>query len=551
MKNKVFKLALTIFLAIGILFSLASSQDRYFEISKNLEIFTSLFKELNEYYVDEIDPNELMRVGIDAMLESLDPYTNFIAKADLDEYQLQTTGIYGGIGARIGNIGDFVTVTEPYEGFPAFKAGLRAGDEIHEIDGRSAKGLTSTQVSQVLRGQPGTDVKVKIYRAGSNETFETVITRGEVTLKNVPYYGVLKDGVGYIKLVNFAEKAGKEVEDALRKLKENPELKGVILDLRGNGGGLLHEAINVTNVFIERGVEVVSTKGKVRETNKKYMTLNKPVDTEIPLVILTDEGSASASEIVSGALQDLDRGVVIGQQTFGKGLVQITRPVAYNSRLKVTTSKYYIPSGRCIQAIDYSIKESGENGRYIPDSLRRVYKTQGGREVKDGAGIDPDISVEIPYMAHITQSLHLKNHIFNFSTNYFYQNKELRDGSQFTMNDEEFNSFISFLEGKDYDYVTNTEKIFEELKETAKDEDYYEAIESSLKDLEKNIQHDKDQDVYKHKDEIIRSLEVEIVSRYLFQNGRIESSLKQDLDIEQAIKVLGNKDKYNTILTKK
>lgn len=551
MKKRIFKIALVCTLAIGLLFTLTSSQDRYFEISKNLEIFTSLFKELNEFYVDDIDPNELMRVGIDAMLESLDPYTNFIAKADLDEYQLQTTGIYGGIGARIGNIGDYVTVTEPYEGFPAYKAGLRAGDEIHQIDGKDAKGLNSNQVSQVLRGQPGTDVKVKIYRPGTKETFETVITRGEVTLKNVPYYGMLKDGIGYIKLVNFAEKAGKEVEDALKKLKENPELKGVVLDLRGNGGGLLHEAINVTNVFIDKGVEVVSTKGKVRETNKKYLTLNKPIDTEIPLVVLVDEGSASASEIVSGSLQDLDRAVVIGQQTFGKGLVQITRPIAYNSRLKVTTSKYYIPSGRCIQAIDYSIKESENSNREIPDSLRRTFKTLGGREVKDGAGIDPDISVHIPYMAHITQSLHIKNHIFNFSTDYFYKNPTLRDGSKFTMNEEEYNSFIKFLEGKDYDYNTNTEKVFEDLKETAKEEEYFEAIAASLKELEKNIQHDKDNDVFKHQEEIKRSLEVEIVSRYLFQNGRIESGLKQDPDVEKAMEVLTDKSQYKTILAKK
>ncbi len=538
-------------LVIALIIPLSSSQDRYFEISKNIEIFTSLFRELNDHYVDDVDPNEIMRIGIDAMLSSLDPFTTYLAKADLDDYRLQTTGKYGGIGARIGKIDDYVTITEPYEGFPAHKAGLMAGDAIIEIDGKSAKGYDTQEVSQILRGQPGTDVKVKIYRAGTDETLDKILTRGEVKINNVPYYGMLNDKIGYIKLSNFAEKAGKEVGDALTKLKEENQIEGVVLDLRGNGGGLLHEAINVSNVFVDRGIEIVSTKGKIAETEKKYTTLNKPIDAEIPLIVLTDGGSASASEIVSGSIQDLDRGVVIGQQTYGKGLVQITRPVAYNARLKVTTSKYYIPSGRCIQAIDYSNRTLDERATKIPDSLRREFKTSKGRIVKDGAGIEPDLTTELEEIAHITRSLYRKDHIFRFATEYFFNNKELKNGAKFNLSEKGFEDFVAFLDGKDYDYETNTEKQLERLREIAENENYHEALSDAIGQLEEQMKHDKKRDLYKYKDEIIRSLEIEIASRYFYQKGRIESSLKDDIDVLKAIDIFTNKAKYIDILAVK
>ena len=534
-----------------VLVGLQSSQDRYFEISKNIETFNKLFKELNRYYVDDVDPTELMEVGIDAMLRSLDPYTVYLSGAELDNYRMQTTGKYGGIGARIGMLKEKVTVTEPYEGFPAFNAGLRAGDVIIEVDGKETEGFNTEDVSQILRGQPGTDVQVKVLREISGEKMDFTITRGEVHIDNVLYFGMVNEDVGYIKLTNFSEKAGVEVANAFSALKEENDIKGVILDLRGNGGGLLHEAVNITNVFIDKGIEVVSTKGKIEEQDKSYKTLNKAVDTELPLVVLTDGGSASASEIVSGSIQDLDRGVVIGQSTYGKGLVQITRPLPYKSKLKVTTSKYYIPSGRCIQSIDYVNRSLDEVALEMPDSLRVVYATKNGRKVLDGAGIDPDVELEIDAIANVSRSIIRKNHVFNYATKYWNENKELRDGTKFEMNEDEFNVFAKFLEGKDYDYTSRSEKKLEELKSVSKDESYFAAIESTMEELEAQIKSDKANDLVKNKEEVMRILELEIVSRYSFQKGRIENSLTDDPEVLEAVKVLIDGAKYGQLLTSK
>lgn len=542
--------AIIFLVAIGLFFSLQSGQDRYFEISKNIETFNMLFKELNRYYVDDVDPSELMEIGIDAMLRSLDPYTVYLSGAELDNYRMATTGQYGGIGARIGMMDDNVVVTDPYEGFPAYNAGLRAGDIITEVDGKSTKGYDTEEVSQILRGQPGTDVVVKVNRSVSNETMELTITRGDIVIQNVPYFGMVEEGVGYIKLTNFAENAGKEVGDALSALKEEHKLSSVILDLRGNGGGLLHEAVNVTNVFVDKGVEVVSTKGKETDNDKSYKTLNKAVDSEIPLVVLTDGGSASASEIVSGAIQDLDRGVVIGQRTYGKGLVQITRPLPYKSKLKVTTSKYYIPSGRCIQAIDYVNRHLDERAKELPDSLRRAFKTQTGREVLDGAGIDPDVTTEIETISNVSRSLINHNLIFNYATIYWNKHKELTNGSKFQLTEEEFNDFVEYISDKDYDYTTASEQKIKELLDAAKEESYYEAVKSTIYDLQAQVVEDKKNDIQKNKEEIEMILGLEIISRYQFQKGRIEASLIGDPDINEALTVFKDQSIYNKILAK-
>ncbi|MDB5227257.1 MAG: peptidase [Bacteroidota bacterium] len=527
----------------------AADQGRYFEIAKNMELFTQLYKELNTYYVDDIDPNKLMTDGITKMLDGLDPFTNYITGADLDEYQLQTTGKYGGIGARIGKIGDRVVITDPYEGYPAQKAGLESGDAILEIDGKVATKYNSDEVSQLLKGEPGTKITVKIQKAISNEQKTITFNREEIKIENVPYSGMINDKIGYIKLTMFTDNAAQEVQDALKELKKNPNIKGVVLDLRGNGGGLLNEAINICNTFVDKGTNIVSTKGKIPESNMQYPTTGKPVDTDIPLAVLTDGGSASASEIVSGSIQDLDRGVIIGQNTYGKGLVQVTRPIAYKSKLKVTISKYYIPSGRCIQRIDYSHRSLEGVASAVPDSVRKEFKTRSGRTVKDGAGIEPDIKTDEQRISPLSIALYTNNHIFQFANQYKHDHSTLRDANKFSMTDEEYNQFTDFLKGKDYDYTTPSEVKLTDLKKTIKDDDYSAEVQKVITDLEVQIKHDKSKDLVKYKPEIKRLIEQEIVSRYSFEKGRIANSLKDDIDIKKAVEVLSDNSRYKMMLT--
>jgi len=543
------KNAITIFCLCLLLNATAADQNRYFEIAKNMELFTQLYKELNTYYVDDVDPNKLMTDGINKMLDGLDPFTNYITGADLDEYQFQTTGKYGGIGARISKIGDGVIITDPYEGFPAQKAGLQAGDLIVEIDGKVATKYNSDEVSQLLKGVPGTKIVVKVKKAISNEEKTYTFNRQEIKIENVPYYGMVNDKIGYIKLISFTDNAAQEVQDALRSLKKNPNIKGVILDVRGNGGGLLNEAINICNTFVERGVNIVNTKGKIQEANFQYSTTGKPVDIDIPLAVLTDAGSASASEIVSGSIQDLDRGLIIGQNTYGKGLVQVTKPVAYKAKLKVTISKYYIPSGRCIQRIDYSHRSADGIASALPDSLRKIYKTKSGRIVKDGAGIEPDIKTEEEKVAPVTIALFTNNHFFHFANQYKYDHQTLRDGNNFSLSDEEYTQFTDYLKGKDYEYTTPSEVKLNDLKKTIKEDSYSETVQQVITDLESKIKHDKSKDLIKYKDEIKHLLEQEIVSRYTYEKGRIANSLKDDVEIKKAIEVLSDVAKYKSMLS--
>ena len=529
----------------------AADKDRYFEIAKNMELFTQLYKELNTYYVDDVDPNKLMTDGINKMLDGLDPFTNYITGADLDEYQLQTTGKYGGIGARIGKIGDNVVITDPYQGYPAQKAGLQAGDAILEIDGKVATKYNSDDVSQLLKGEPGTKITVKVRKAISNEEKTITFNREEIKIENVPYFGMVNDKVGYIKLSMFTDNAAQEVQDALKELKKNTSLKGVILDLRGNGGGLLNEAINICNTFVDKGVNIVNTKGKIQEANMQYATTGKAVDTDIPLAVLTDGGSASASEIVSGSMQDLDRGVIIGQNTYGKGLVQITKPIAYKSKLKVTISKYYIPSGRCIQRIDYSHRSNDGIASALPDSLRQDFKTKAGRIVKDGAGIEPDIKTEEERIAPISIALYTNNHIFQFANQYKYGHAQLRNGNDFVLTDDEYTQFTDFLKGKEYDYTTPSEVKLADLKKSIKDDSFSPEIQKVITDLETQIKHDKSKDLLKYKPEIKHLIEQEIASRYNYEKGRIANSLKDDNEVKKAIEILSDDAKYKSMLTAK
>jgi len=534
-------------LSVGIISVISVSYDHYFEISKNLEIFSTLFKELDIYYVDEIKPGELTKTGIDAMLKSLDPYTTFIPESEIEDHRLSTTGQYGGIGAVVRKKGDYIVVTEPYEGYPAQKSGIMAGDVIIEVNGQSTKGKTTDEVVKFLRGAPNSTVTLVVQREGTQGTLKFEVTREEIKIKNVPYYGMVDDKIGYIKLRGFTNNAGNDVKAALLDLKKNHELEGVILDLRGNPGGLLREAINVVNVFVEKNQLVVSTKGKVEEWNKSYKTLNPAVDANIPLAVLVNRGSASASEIVSGTIQDLDRGVVIGQRTFGKGLVQSTRPLVYNTQLKVTTSKYYIPSGRCIQALDYSHKNADGTAGTIPDSLRSKFKTKNGRIVYDGGGVYPDIPVKPRKYSNVLKSLLNNNHIFDYATLYRIKHNSITDARTFKVDQAEYNLFLEFLKGKSYEYTTQSEKLLEEFQKTAQKEKYFESIENEYKALVDKKQLSKNKDIIKYKDEIAQFLTEEIVSRYYYQRGRIEASLTTDQEVKEAIAVLKDKKRYQAV----
>lgn len=527
--------------------SFKNSQSNFFEISKNLEIFANLFREINTYYVDDVDPGKMMKKGIDEMLKTLDPYTNYISESEAEDFRFQMTGQYGGIGAQVGQRGDYVMILEPYENFAAHKADLRAGDLIIEIEGKSTKGKTTSDVSKLLKGQPGSKVKIKVSREGAGE-LEKEVVREEVKVKNVPYIGMIDDKTGYIRLQSFTQEAGKEVREALIELKKNPSLNSVVLDVRGNPGGLLHEAVNIVNVFIPQGQEVVSTKGKVKEWDKSYRTLNQPVDVNIPLVVLTNRGSASASEIVSGALQDLDRAVVVGTRTFGKGLVQSTRPLTYNAQVKLTTAKYYIPSGRCIQALDYSNKNEDGSPGSLPDSLRKEFKTKSGRKVYDGAGIEPDLKVEQGTYAKITQSLLGKQLIFDYATYYRTKHESIPPAKEFVVTDADFEDFKKFIANKEYDYTTLSEQALEDLKKKAEQEKYFESIKEVYAQMKKELAHDKQADIDRAKKEIMELLQEEIAKRYYLQRARYEATFKTDEDIQKALSIFADINKYRSML---
>ena len=522
--------------------------DSYFEVSKNLDIFATLFKELNVYYVDDTEPGKLMKTGIDAMLKSLDPYTNFYPESDIEDYRFMTTGEYGGIGAMVRKQDGNIIIAEPYEGFPAHKAELEAGDIIEKIDGKDISGYTTGDVSKLLKGAAKTEVKLSIYRKVTDARFDKSLLREDVKIKDVSYYGELDKKVGYIKLNGFTQTASKELLAAFKDLKETNQITSLIIDLRGNGGGLLNEAINIVNIFVEKGQEVVSTKGKVKQWDKVHKALNDPVDTKIPLVVLIDEYSASASEIVSGTLQDLDRAVVVGRKSYGKGLVQQTRSLSYNAQLKVTVAKYYTPSGRCIQRIDYSNKDVNGKPGEITDSLKTEFKTLNNRSVFDGGGIEPDIVVDSKVPARITYSLISKNLIFNYATEFKNLVDSIPEPFTFEVTDTEYEKFKNFIADKKYDYQTETEKLLDKLKKKAVEDKLIDSLDGIFIELDDKLKRNKSEDVNTFKDEIIRVLENEIVSRYYYQDGRIKIDLKHNDEIKKAIKVLTDSVKYTSIL---
>lgn len=539
--------ALTIFIQ-------AAPADSYFEISKNMDIFTSLFKELNTLYVDPIEPGKLMKTGIDAMLEDLDPYTNYITESDIEEYEFQTTGKYGGIGATMRQKDELTYVGDVYEFSPAQKAGLHPGDQVVAIGDQILKGKTIDQISLLLKGAPGTQVTLKIKDAYTGAESQKMITRGEIELSSVPYFALVgknKD-VAFVRLTQFTPGCSRLVRSALDSLKsQQPNLKGVVLDLRNNPGGLLDEAVAVSNLFVDRGQLIVSTKGKLAEWDKEYKTSGTPWNSQIPLTVLVNNSSASASEIVAGSIQDLDRGIVIGELSYGKGLVQITRPLGYNARVKLTTAKYYTPSGRCIQAIDYSHRNADGSVGKVPDSLKKAYKTRTGRTVLSGGGVAPDIEVEDEPVSKLAATLYMKNYIFEYATQYAKSHQTIPPASSFSLTNEDFNQFAKWLENKDYSYKTETEIALDSLKQIASREQYFEGMKAEYASLTSKVSHDKKQDLLKHKDEVTEFLESEIASRYYYMRGRIESQLKKDKDLEKALTVIEQPAQYQSLLQPK
>ena len=523
----------------------ATQESKDFRLAKNLDIFYSLIREINTFYVDEIDPDKIIKIGIDNMLKTLDPYTEYYPESNVDELSFMTTGKYGGIGSLIRKKGDYAIVSEVYKGFPADNAGMRAGDILKTVNGESLKGYTTEKVSEKLKGTPGSEVTVTIERNGKEIDFK--LKRERIIIHPVPYFGMLDSKTGYIKFSNFTEDALNEVKTALVSLKSQ-NAQQIILDLRGNPGGLLSEAVSIVNLFVEPNNDVVSTKGKVKRFDENYKTEKPAFDEKIPLAILIDRGSASASEIVAGAIQDLDRGVIIGQRSFGKGLVQITRPLSYNTQLKVTTAKYYIPSGRSIQAMDFSHPNEDGSVGFIPDSLMKEFKTRNGRIVKDGGGIAPD--VEMPYitLSQFTSELYVENYIFDFATEYYWAHPDITLPEMFNFSDKDYDDFKNFLKKREFSYKSFIEESLSDLIDVAKKEKYYDSHKEIFDALEKDLAHNLDKDLDLHKNEVIKLLENEIVKRYFYESGAIVYSISKDEQINKAIEILNNQELYEFIL---
>lgn len=527
--------------------SFTSPAERYFEIAKNLDIFATLFKEVNALYVDDVNPNQLVRTGIDAMLASLDPYTNYIPEDEIEDYRTVNTGQYGGIGAVTREIGKRTVVTMIMEGYGAEKGGLKIGDEIIKIDDIELAKLSREQSSQMMKGQQGTAVSLTVKRYGSPNPIKLNFVREKIKVHNVPFSGIVGGDIAYVQLNDFTPDAGKEVRNALVALKEKGA-RSAIIDLRGNPGGLLLEAVNVSNLFIPKGKLVVSTKGKIPEHNMNYETQVAPLDADMPVVVLINRGSASASEIVAGTIQDYDRGVVIGEKSYGKGLVQVSRPLSYNSQLKVTTAKYYTPTGRCIQVLDYTHRRDDGSVGSIPDSIKREFKTPNGRTVYDGGGIDPDIKTQAMEAHPLTQVLFEKGFLFDFATMYVARHPESVEAKTFTLSDAEYQEFINFMKDKDYSYKTLAENELEQFTEEAKKERYYADIKVQVETLSKKIADNKKNELMLNKDQIKMLIEEEIVSRFHLEKGSVESRFKYDKDVDEAVKILHSPADYKRIL---
>ena len=529
-------------------FSFKSGDDRNFQIAKNLDIFNSIVKELDMFYVDTIDPNKTIREGIDNMLYSLDPYTVYYPENDQDELEMMVKGSYGGIGSliRYNPKSKYTVIAEPYEGMPAAESGLKAGDLLLEIDGKDLKG--NSDVSTLLRGQVGTSFKLKVQRPGVKEPLEFNIVRRSIQMPTIPYYGVMDGQVGYINLSSFSGNPSKDFKKAFLDLKKQG-ITSLVIDLRNNGGGLLDQAVEIVNMFVPRGKTIVTTKGKIKQASNTYKTLREPLDTDIPIAVLVNSGTASSSEILSGSLQDLDRAVIVGNRTYGKGLVQVPRSLPYGGNLKITTSKYYIPSGRGVQAIDYAHRNEDGSVARIPDSLTTVFHTAAGREVRDGGGVSPDIEVKQERLPNILFYLVRDNLIFDYATDYCLKHPAIASAKEFELTDADYEEFKNKVKGADFKYDQQSEKILNTLKEAAEFEGYMKDASDEFKALENKLKHNLDRDLDYFSKDIKKMIAEEIIKRYYYQEGAIIQQLKDDKDLDEAVKVLTNPERYQQILS--
>ena len=551
--NKYTKWILSISVVVLIFFFVGfqKGDKRNFELAKNMEIFNAIVKELDLFYVDTLDANVTLRRGIDAMLYSLDPYTVYYPEEDQSELEQMVKGSYGGIGSVISYNMDrqLSMIAEPYEGTPAAKAGLKAGDILLKIDTVDLKGKNNQEVSELLRGQIGTEFNLTVERPGVNKPMDFKIVRQSIQLPTVPYYGVVDKGVGYINLNSFSGNPSKEFKKAFLDLKSNYNIESLVIDVRSNGGGLLDEAIEIVNFFVPRGKTIVTTKGKIKQASSVYKTLREPIDTDIPIAVLVNSSTASSAEILAGALQDLDRAVIIGDRTFGKGLVQVPRSLPYGGNLKVTTSKYYIPSGRCVQAIDYSHRSLDGSAGRVPDSLTTVFYTEIGREVRDGGGVTPDITSKTEKLPNILYYLVSENKLFDFATDYCLRHPSIPVVENFVLSDDEYSLFKKQVIDSDFKYDQQSEKVLANLREIAEFEGYLEGASDAFDALEKKLVHNLEHDLDYFSNDIKKVLSIEIVKRYYYQKGAIQQQLKDDEDMRAALGVLSDPERYKQILS--
>jgi len=552
LKSKIIGIAAIALLLISL--SFATLTDRDFQIVKNMDIFFSLFRELSLFYVDETDPEKLIGSSIEGMLETLDPYTTYIPESDMEGYKTITTGQYGGLGMLIRSIDNALTVTDVSYNNPADRAGFCVGDMLMKIDGNWLTGKSENEVNEMFNGIPNTKLSITYLQARTKQEITRELTRETIAIPNVPYYGTVDNTnkIGYIRLSNFSANAGKEVKEAFLSLKKMYPIESLILDVRNNPGGLLVEAVEIVNLFVNRGQEVVSTRGRVKQWDNIYFTRHEPVDTIVALAVIVNRSSASAAEIVAGAIQDLDRGIVVGQRTFGKGLVQTTRPLSYNAQLKITTAKYYIPSGRCIQALDYTHREADGSVGYIPDSLIREYKTlKNKRVVRDGGGISPDVVALPETLSRIAVTLYVRNLIFSYATEYVHKHDTIAPPQKFALTDKEYDDYVAYLQDKFFDYQTETELTFQKLKDIATREKYMENSEEEFKALQTKLSHDRFKDLELFKTDVKELLEEEIASRYYYNAGRIANTMRKDTQIQAAVNILKEPEKYAETLNLK